>query len=120
MGQQMVKHKYSVTVLSNDGKDATDRCSTIQEVIGYIVECMGWYECADTLNESEITVYIAGTDDLVAFKSTNEAIEDFIVELSKESFALEEKGLTSSEWIQKLDKNRGPEKSRQFIEDYTY
>lgn len=121
MGQEVSKNTYSVTVYSDEGRDKSDNCGTIQEVIQYVVDCMGWYEYADNIHQSEISVYISGTDDLVAFKRSPEAIEDFIIELCNESRSLDEKNQkSSSEWLKKLDKNMGTEKVKRFIDDCDY
>ena len=103
-GQTM--NRYSVTIRGDDWKEWCDRCYSMQDVIEWIIDQLTWCDNNSCFLNSEITVYIKGTDDLVAHKQPIDSLQDFIVGLaqsSKDSYEEEKKSVL--EWLRVLEKS---------------
>ena len=108
--------RYSVTIHGNGWKENSDRCFSMQDVLEYITDEMSWCDNNECILSSEITVYICGTDDLVAHKETDEAMEDFIVELTQASKILNEKEKRGVlEWLQLFESKLKISRNVQYI-----
>lgn len=81
---------YSLRVINNGFSDGRYLVKSIKEIIGQLEYFRLCADCDKDLEESAITVYVDGTDDLVAFKDENESFDDFLVELAQESRVLGE------------------------------
>ena len=81
---------YSLRVINNGISDGRYLMKSIKEIIGQLEYFRKCADCDKDLEESAITIYVDGTDDLVAFKDENESFDDFLVELAQESRVLGE------------------------------
>ena len=83
-------NEYSTTI-SYDGV-SDGRC--VNQMIKGVIEQLEYFrKCADNpdeLDASDITVYLAGTDDLVAYKESYETLDEFLGQLRIESRVLGE------------------------------
>ena len=77
--------EYSTTIINDgisDGRYVNKSLDGVIAQIKYFSRCA---DCVADLEASKITVYIYGTDLLVASKDSGESLEDFMAELSRES-----------------------------------
>ena len=82
--------EYSTTIINDGFSDGRYKNKSIKDVVGQIEYFKKCADCDQDLEGSEITVYISGTDELIAYKDANESLCDFLVELRQESKAMGE------------------------------
>lgn len=99
-------NRYSVTIRGDGWKEWCDRCYSMQDIIEYVIDQLSWCDNNSCFLDSEITVYIKGTDDLVAYKESNDSLQDFIVDLAQMSRDVQEQEKHNVlEWLSMLEKN---------------
>ena len=81
---------YSTTIVNDGISDGRYSNTSIKQVITQLEYFKKCTDCDNDLEQSEITIYVAGTDELVAYKDANESLCDFLVELRQESKAMGE------------------------------
>jgi len=81
---------YSLRVINNGFSDGRYLVKSIKDIIGQLEYFRLCADCDKDLEESAITIYIDGTDDLIAFKDEDESFDDFLVELELQSKVLGE------------------------------
>ena len=81
---------YSLRVINNGFSDGRYLVKSIKDIIGQLEYFRLCADCDKDLEESAITIYIDGTDDLIAFKDEDESFDDFLVELELQSKLLGE------------------------------
>lgn len=77
--------EYSTTIINDGISDGRYVNKSLQDVIAQIKYFGRCSDCVSDLEGSVITVYVDGTDLLVARKDTDKSLEDFMAELSRES-----------------------------------
>lgn len=79
------KIEYSTTIVNDGISDGRYVNKCLDDVIAQIEYFSKCSDCVTDLEGSKITVYVDGTDLLVASKDTDGSLEDFMAELSRES-----------------------------------
>lgn len=77
--------EYSTTIINDGISDGRYINKSLDGVIAQIKYFSRCADCVSDLESSEITVYVHGTDLLVASKGSGDSLEDFMAELSRES-----------------------------------
>lgn len=109
-------NQYSVEIEGNDWVLQHNECASIQEVIEYIIEQIRCCDDNSCFLNSEISVYMVGTDQWIAYKENDETLEEFIVELAQESDLLDEVEINSVlEWLMLLEKYIIPSRNIDYI-----
>lgn len=101
--------KYTMTIHGDGWQEQSEKCSSLQDTLGYLMAEIGWCDNSEVFHRALITVYVTGTDELVVHKDPEESLEDFVVELAQDSKILEEiekKGVL--EWLQLLESRMSP------------
>ena len=82
--------KYSITIINDGISDGIYKNKNIKDVVAQIEYFRKCADCVEDLENSEINVYLTGTDDLVAYKTINESLDYFLGQLRHESILLGE------------------------------